>query len=378
MSSVHSDQKTDSNPIDPYRILFPLGSFLGIIGVIFWLFFQMGWIHFYPRALHGNLMFFGLLWSFIAGFLMTAIPKMTMTPSASFNEISIAVVLIFLQLVINLRNLIDISIYLLLFQNLFLIIFILRRFMIHRKVPFFGFVFLPMAFFQSLIGVALFFHGQFDRSQILLLCGEAFVLNLILGLGSRLIPVISRLPNSLRPDETQGKEALLWPLFTFILLNFGYWLELYGLKDVGLSLRLLGLIIAAIKLFRIFQKPTTWSYVGVGLKIALLMLLVGHLLNYSFLSHSLAGLHLIYIGGFTLITFLIATRVMLAHGNQSLNYEISDRRILILLILLLASACLRFLSGLDISSYLLTASALCFITAISLWSVRFLNILRSK
>lgn len=371
-----NNEKNDM-PIEPYRILFPAGCLMGVLGVMFWLFFQFGWIHFYPRALHGNLMFFGLLWSFVAGFLMTAIPKMTSTVAANWAEISTTVVLIFLQLIFNVRNQTELSVVLFLFQNLFLVYFILKRFLVHRKVPFFGFIFLPMAFIQSFIGVALFFASS-DRSLILLFCGEAFILNLILGLGSRLIPVISRLPNSLMPTESQKQDlSWLFPSLILILINAGYWIELAGFKDIGLGFRILGVLIAALKLLRFFTKPVTWSYVGIGLKFGILMLIIGQILNFSFFGYTLAGLHFIYIGGFTLITFLIGTRVMLAHGNQSLTYEVAAPRLLIMVTLFLISAALRYVVANDITSSVLSLSAVLFITSVGLWSMQFIKILKS-
>lgn len=376
MKAMNND--TDNqNHIEPYRLLFPLGIFIGILGVLLWLLFQFGWIRFYPRAAHGNLMFFGLLWSFVAGFLMTAIPKMTSTKPAQILEISAAVSLSFIQLVLNIRNLTDASVALYLLQNLFLVFFIVRRFLVHRQIPFFGFIFLPMAFIQSFIGISLFWIGSFDKNLILLFCGEAFILNLIVGLGSRLIPVISRLPNALLPTEKTKFKLKLWPLFAFILINTGYWIELFGLKDLGLAVKIIGLAIAMIKLFRIFTKPVTWSYVGISLKISVLMLLVGNFLNFSFLNYSLAGLHMIYIGGFTLITLMIATRVMLAHGGQTLEYEVSAPRIAWVSAMILLSAILRWLAGVQITSLFLSISVLFFITAVVTWSVQFIKILNS-
>lgn len=369
MNAVDKEEK-----IEPYKLLFPLGTFVGLIGVIFWIFFQARWIGFFPRSAHGHLMFFGLLWSFIAGFLMTAIPKMTSTFSAQLWEIVVAVILVFLQLILNIRNLASISMALFGLQNLFLLFFILRRFIIHRKIPFFGFIFLPVAFIQSFVGITLYFYGSYDKNLILLFCGEAFVLNLILGLGSRLIPVISRLPNALLPNEVSKYDQWLWPLLTLIFINCGYCVELLDdQKDLGLILRTIGILIAAIKLFKLFKKPSTWSYTGLGLKIAVSMLFFGNLLSLSIFGFYLAATHLIYIGGFTLITFMIATRVMLAHGNQSLDYEISSKRLLAIIGLFLLSALLRFTVRADISNALLSISVLIFSAAMITWSLKFLK-----
>lgn len=372
MNSVKNEER-----IEPYILLFPTGCLLGLLGLVFWIFFQLGWIQFYPRALHGNLMFFGFLWSFVAGFLMTAVPKMTSTSAAHIGEISFAVALVFIQMVLNVRNLTDISVFVFLMQNAFLLFFVVRRFLVNRKVPFFGFIFLPMAFIQSVLGVALYFFYS-DRSLFVLLSGEAFILNLILGLGSRLIPVISRLPNALLPNESSSSDSLTWPLVTLLLLNVGYWCEVFNFREFGVILRIFGILIAAVKLLRLFVVPVTWSYVGVGLKISVVMLAIGQIFSLSFFNSVLAGQHIIYIGGFSTITLLIATRVILAHGNQSLNYEISSKRLISIVILLFISALIRFFVGTDVSNFFLSISALFFVFAIALWFARFFKILNSK
>lgn len=358
--------------IEPYILLFSTGCLAGAIGLVFWIFFQLGFVQFYPRALHGNLMFFGFLWSFVAGFLMTAIPKMTSTRPAQISEISIGVGLVFFQLILNVRNLTDASVAIFLMQNIFLLFFILRRFLVNRKVPFFGFVFIPVAFAQSILGVGLFYFYN-DRNLFLQFAGEAFILNLILGLGSRLIPVISRLPNALLPNETSNSDRLFGPVVTLLFINVGYWCDIFNFKNVGAMLRIIGTLFAAMYLLKLFIKPVTWSFVGIGLKIAVVLLTLGQILSLPYLNNVLAGQHLIFIAGFSMITLLVATRVMLAHGGQSLNYEISSKRLIYIILLFLLSALMRFSVGSDISNYILSCSALLFIIALATWFFEFLK-----
>jgi uncharacterized protein involved in response to NO len=362
---------------EPYILLFSTGCLAGIIGLAFWIFFQLGFIQFYPRALHGNLMFFGFFWSFVAGFLMTAIPKMTSTLAAQVWEISIGIGLVFFQIVLNVRNLTDASVAIFLVQNIFLLFFILRRFLMNRKVPFFGFVFIPMAFAQSILGVVLFYFYN-DRNLLLQFAGEAFIMNLILGLGSRLIPVISRLPNALLPNESSKSDHLLGPVVTLLCINVGYWCDIFNFKTVGAAIRIIGTLFAAIYLLKIFVKPVTWSFVGIGLKTAVILLTLGQVLSLPYFNSELAGQHFIYIGGFSMITLLVATRVMLAHGGQTLNYEISSKRLIFVTLLLFFSALMRFSIGNDISNRTVSYSALLFIIALVIWFFKFFKILNSK
>ncbi len=363
-------------PIEPYRVLFLLGGSLGIIGSGLWILFNFHVTGFYPKFAHANLMYFGLLWCFIAGFFMTAIPKMTRTQSTNVFELFFAALLGILQAVLNLQNRTEAAIYLFAVQQLFLIVFIVRRFLIHRQIPFAGFYFLPLAFAQSLLGLVLFaLNPQQNQALISLLCGEAFVLNLILGLGSRLIPVISRLPNALLPTDEKNNRTSPWLLATLALLNGGYLLTLFEFQTMGIIFRTLATLIATLSLLGLLQVPLKWSYIGAGLKLGMLAMLVGQIMSLPAFGLGVAALHFMFLGGFTLITFLISTRVMLAHGGQSLDYEVSSHRIALVTFLIFLSATFRLLSGLNPLSGWVLISFCLLAFAIMLWGAKFISIL---
>lgn len=364
--------------VEPYRFLFPAGAILGVVGSSLWILFQLQWIHFYPRFAHANLMYFGLLWSFVAGFLMTAIPKMTSSSAVRNWEIGTAVFLALSQLILNLLDHVNISVLVYALQSLFLIFFVVRRFLVHKKVPFSGFMFLPLAFLQSLLGVILFYQSDFQNRQVVtVLCGDAFVLNLILGLGSRLIPVISRLPNALLPNEAAKRDAWMVPSLIAIFLNLGFWFQLASFESLSYSFKTLAVAVACTLFFKIFVRPMKWSFVGMGLKASVVLLFLGQVLSLSFFQMGLAAIHLMYIGGFSLITFLISTRVMLAHGSQDLSYEVSSWRIAAISVLFVVSSLLRFAAGTNVMGLYVFLSVLLFVISMGLWGHKFFSILFS-
>lgn len=368
------DESTDS--VEPYRILFPLGALVGALGVLLWVMFSWRFIQFFPRKAHSHLMFFGFLWSFVAGFMMTAVPKMTRTSAASYLEIFTACLFVLIQLVLNIRSMSDHSVHIFAAQNIFLLIFFGRRFWVHRVLPFSGFVFIPVAFLQSFLGALLFYLNS-STQFVYLLCGEAFLMNLIFGLGSRLVPVISRLPDALSPTEASKANLWLKPLAVLTLVNLGYLLEAFGWDEVGKLTRLLGLIFGAVMMIGLFRVPTRWSISGVGLKLSVVFILLGQTLNLSFFDWKLAGLHLTYIGGFSLITILISVRVMLAHGQQELDYEVNSRRLSLIVLSFLSAAVLRALSGNQIISLGMTLSVFLFSAGLALWAWKFMRILQN-
>lgn len=368
-----------SKNTEPYQILFIAGALSAMTGASLWLLFAFGKLNFYPKTEHGNIMFFALLWSFISGFLMTAIPKMTSTKAASRLEISLALLLVSIQLILNFTWRENWPVYIFTLQTAFLILFVVRRFLVFRKIPFSGFIFLPIAFLQILIGLIFYFSGDdsgnVDRRALMLLACDAFVLNLIVGLGSRLIPVISRMPNALSPVDKSMTEQWGKPLAVALLLNSGYWIELAGYAQFGIMLRVFGLLVSAVFTLGLFSSPSKWSAIGIGLKFSFAAIILGHLISLLLPGADLAVAHLTYIGGFTALTFLISTRVMLAHGDQPLTYELQSKRIFSIWMLMLLAAGSRFLAGPNPISYWLMGSAALFIVAILIWTDKFLRIL---
>lgn len=359
--------------IEPYKVLFPLGILCAFIGIFFWLLFQIHMINFYPRESHGNLMYFGFIWAFIAGFLMTAVPKMTSTFAATLLEISIALSLSFLQIALAIRNEGQASSYLTVLQFTFLLYFLARRFLKSKKIPFSGFIFIPIAISIALAGVGIFIANN-DRSLLLLFSGEAFILNLILGLGGRLIPVISRLPNSLMPNQNSNvPETYLNTIIFALLFNMTYIVQVFGQTNIAILARTIILIYAIFKFFKISQKPVKWTAVGIGLKISAVLLPLGTLLSTPLFNNPLAGAHVLYIGGFVLMTLLISTRVVLAHGGESLNYEISSKRVITFSLCLVAASFLRLLSGSNVTSAFMQLSIMFFLVSIAAWTLKILS-----
>src|SRR5438128_11231971 len=70
-------------PTDPYRIFFPLGIVLGAMGVSIWPLYYFGITDGYSGRAHAFVQTDGFLYSFIAGFLLTAIPRFTGTEPPS-------------------------------------------------------------------------------------------------------------------------------------------------------------------------------------------------------------------------------------------------------------------------------------------------------
>lgn len=364
---------------DPYRFLFPLGVLSSLIGIGLWLMLTEGWISFYPRQAHANIMYFCFLWPFVAGFLMTAVPKMTGTSRAHVIEMGLAMLLVVAQLGFNLSNLFLQSVFFFGLQTLFLMGFVGRRFLIKRQIPFEGFLFVPFAFCQGLLSVALIFKTPaISAEYFYLLSGEAFILNLIMGLGTRLIPVLSRVPNSLTPDM-KAPQTKWGQTFTLALaLNLGFWMQTLGFFYVGVGLRLLVLTWVAIKGFKVLSPVMVRSFVALGLRCGVLFMFLSYALALFYPTYLMSLQHLLYIGGFVLITFMVGTRVMLAHGGENLSYETDSKRIGFVALSLAFASCFRVFSGAQFLGVTLKLAIVFFVFAAVLWIHKFFQILLKR
>lgn len=364
---------------DPYSYLFQLGILSAGLGVLLWLAFDLQYLDFYPRSAHARLMFFGFLWSFIAGFLMTAIPKMTQTQVATWPEVSFAIGFVFLQWGANLLNKTQLSVLLFAFQTVLLMFFVLRRFLNKKQLPFEGFIFLPIAFAVLSVGiVSYWFSTTGDYQLLFLLSGQGFVLNLICGIGGRLIPVLSRVPASLSPDEKGQSAKMTEMLILAIALNSSFLLEAFQWNLTGWFVRAILLAVIAVHNFKIFKKPSSYSFVGWGLRTAVVLMIGGYfILSLGWSANPLALMHVIFIGGFGLVTLMVATRVTLAHGGESTDIELRSKAVFAVIILFLIAGVTRYLSG-SISTGVLFYTAMCaFLFGLFFWLFRFYKVLRN-
>ena len=364
----------EDKKIEPYSLFFCMGLLSALFGSLLWFAFQTRFISFFPRQAHGNIMFFGFLWSYVAGFLMTAIPKMTRTASTNYAEIFIGLLLVVLQWVLNVRNELVFSVYAYMAQILFLVIFIGRRFLDKKQIPFEGFVFMPFAFISAFLGLWFFVRSQNQDYQLFyLFSGQAFILNLICGLGTRLIPVITRVPAAINPDIAGQKSKYLEYLVLAVALNTGFWLEMLVNASLGNAIKALVMGFIAIKYFKLFKIPTTRSFVGWGIRLAVILMITGFIGLGIMSDFSLAMLHLVYIGGFTLVTLMISTRVTLAHGPQDMTPELDSKAILVTVVFFALASFARVLAGQSLDAAVLSFSILFFILAIASWSMRFIK-----
>lgn len=355
----------------PYQVFFPIGILCAFLAVGVWFTQNLGWFSTPAMWIHGKLIAGGFLWSFIVGFLMTAIPRMTGTFNANKAEYTAAGILIAglisFSWILNPKPFYVASILL----SLFLVIYALRRIQVStRPVPVF-FSHVGMAMILSVAGAVFYYRGQSVLGFHLYHVGT--VLLLVLGIGTRFFSFLSGLPSIFENDPKSWKRVL------FHVLGLGMAALLY-LAGTGISWAYLGLAgMSFVYLLMIWQvqrpsdRPSALKW---AVRIVAAMIPLSFLLCWFYPSYYLTWLHILFIGCFALITLSVATRVTLAHGSYSTDLELKSKALwwmLVLFVLAMVSRILYgFSDGLWKTSYLHLAATLWFM-GIGVWCYSYFN-----
>lgn len=306
---------------EPFRIFFPAGALLGVVGVSLWALFYLGAGVPYPNVAHARLMIEGLMAAFIFGFLGTAGPRLTSAPHFSLTEIVIVFTLDLLAAGAHTggaHRIGDICfvICLLLFARM-----LLRRFRQRKDNPPPNFILVAFGILSGIVGAALVAYSedaQYTRAYQSgsALLNECFVLLPILGVApffiGRLLDVPgSDLPESrVFPPEWKRQAA-------FNALIGGAIIASFLMENTGPSRPAGWIRVAAIITYLAGRMP--WrgrTFLADYLRTGLLFVLAGFAMIALWPNYRLGALHTVFITGFNLIVFTVATRVVLGHSGN--------------------------------------------------------------
>lgn len=364
---------------EPFRIFFPAGAVLGMVGVLLWLLYYLGAEIAYPNVAHARLMIEGLMASFIFGFLGTAAPRLTSAPHFSLSEI---VVLFTLELIAagahsgGAHRLGDICfvICLLLFARM-----LLRRFQQRKDNPPPNFVLVALGILSGIIGAALVAYSESAQYSTAYQSGsallnECFVLLPILGVAPFFIGRLLDLPGSDLPKSRsfspEWKRQAAFNALVAIAIITSFMVETAGPSRIAGWIR-----VAAITVYLAARMP--WrgrTFLADYLRAGLLFILAGFTMIALWPNYRIGALHTVFITGFNLIVFTVATRVVLGHSG---NLERLKTRLWFfiamnaLLFFAMASRVTADLSPRARIIHLL-AAAICWLAASLIWIIKVL------
>lgn len=326
--------------IAPYQIFFPLGLFNALLAVGVWFVQDLGWFQTPAMLIHGKLIAGGFLWSFIVGFLMTAVPKMTGTPSANKIEYFFASGLFLLLMFFSWS--IDPRPFYLCHALLvtFLLIFGVRRIIQKNKtVPVF-FSHVAIAMLLALAGD--YFHYQGNSFMGIHLYHVGTILLLVLGIGTRFFSFLSGLPSVFESVENK------WSRIVFHLCGILMALFLYcagtGFSGAYLALTVVSLFYLFF-IWKVQRRSDRPSALKFGVRVVALMIPLSFFLSWLMPLMFVTWFHLLFIGCFGLITFSVATRVTLAHGAYPTDLEMRSKALWWVVIFLMLGLLSRIFYG---------------------------------
>lgn len=367
---------------EPYRLLFPLGALLGVVGVLLWPAFVWGGWEVYPAQAHARIMIQGFLGAFVVGFLGTALPRLLDVPRVGLTAtltfaVGFVVMVVFQILDCNAAG--D-GMFLLLLTTFLVLLAMKAR---HRRdTPPPGFVLVGMGMACAWAGTVLLLLSDLGVGVppwlyrlARLLAWQGFLLLPVMGVGAFLLPRFFGLPNQqafpellIPTAEWKRKAAFAAGCGGLILASFV--LESCGWLRWGVILRAGSVFIYFLREVPLHKAKDAKGSLAWALRIALLAFPLGYLLVAAFPAWQLAMLHVVFIAGFGLITFTVASRVILGHSGQSDRFKSFLPPVVLMTILFLVALLLRV--GADFTSLqrfsLYGISAVVWVVAVVVWS----------
>jgi uncharacterized protein involved in response to NO len=324
---------------EPFRPFFPLGVLLGWVGIGHWVLYSTGITATYSCMLHGLVQTQAFLMAFAVGFLMTALPRRTQGPPATTVEMWIAAAALATTAGAATAERWVIAEIGYVVVLLLLLEFAVRRFLARtsgRRPPA-AFVLIPFAFLCGIAGAGLiiawaaFAAPAWTVALGKLLVEQGVFLCLVVGIGGLVLPLMAGAapPPDLGSSPGERAKAVAYGLAGMTILA-SLLLEQAGRVALGPLLRAgvvaigLGLGGGAWRLPRRagLHRRLVW--------LATWLVPVGLASSAIWPDYRVPALHVLFIGGFSLLAFGVATHVALSHLNLEREREGSPIAIRIL------------------------------------------------
>ncbi|MBI3999485.1 MAG: NnrS family protein [Candidatus Omnitrophica bacterium] len=323
---------------EPYRLFFPLGVLIGTVGAGHWLIYWRGWISSYSGFFHASIQMEGYMACFVLGFLTTAIPRFSNTPHASLAELlaffllTCGILFFLFQYLWVPAELCFIAWLLSLARFIFVRIKKRRQNAAASKIsPPLEFIWIPIAIFHGLLGSIILILYQLKLAPIWMgdigedMAFQGFILSIVAGVGGFLAPRLMGRFEVIKPTEVcameevarKKKRNLLVHLTLALLFFLSFWLDTPGHQIWANCLRALIITVVLIWTRALPLPPRTTDFFVKLLWISIWMVPLGLWMIAFFPAHEKGLLHFTFIGGFSLMTFAIATMVVLSHGGES-------------------------------------------------------------
>ncbi len=309
---------------EPYRVFFFSGAIWSIIGVSLWPLYYAQKLGFYPNFVHARLMIEAFGAAFVVGFLGTAGPRMASAPKLTPLEL---IWLFGLHQAVAISHLCQNQ---LLGDKLFigllgslLLCLVIRVVRFRKDWPPPQMLLAVTGLLCGIGGAAmLLFPSNYSDPRLFRLAGlllyQGLLLPPVLGIGSFLFPRMLGGDFGEPKTPAQSRAKLIRSVAAAVFIISSFVIEAMGQVIAGYALR--GIVAAAYLLIEVrWRKSPNDEPCGTlttGLKWSLAMGLLGIGLAGFFYPQHVSVEHLLYIGGFGMLTLIVGSRVLFGHSGD--------------------------------------------------------------
>jgi len=360
-------------PRDPYRLFFPLGALAGVAGVAIWPLFYFGVTSTYSGRSHALVQTVGFLYSFVAGFLLTAVPRLTATDPPGLPAQWTLAATIIVSVVAAEFRMFAVATGAFVVAHGMLLALVSRRFARSQQSP-------PPSFLLVGLGLGAGAAGAIINFSVAVeimapgydvlgrrLLTEGMMMLLVLGIGGFLGPRLLGLPAAAvsSPMRSAAYGAVGVAILASLVAEYRF--------DLAWTAFVRAALISAVVLgtTRLWERPAVRTTLSWCVWTALWLIVVSVWIVAAAPRYRADFLHLIFIGGFTLLIFAVGTRVVLSHGGYGDAAERNSWPLRIGLALGLLAMLARLGAPFAPDSFFehLALAGICWIGAVGVWAV---------
>ncbi|MHB8381409.1 MAG: NnrS family protein [Candidatus Binataceae bacterium] len=310
---------------EPFRIFFPVGVIFAWIGVGHWLTYATGVTATYSCNVHGLVQMQAFMMAFATGFLLTALPRRTNTPAATRIEMGALIAALVVTTVGALAEHWVISEIGYAAMFVLLVQFALRRFLGHaagRRPPA-AFVLVPIAALIGLAGAVLIAATEFQGAPAWtsnlgrLMVEQGVFLCLAVGIGALVLPLVGGAPP---PPDLDSSPREAWKALAYacagVAIFTSLMMEQAGFERSGPLLRAIVVALGLGLGGGAWRLPSKTGLHRQLVWLSAWLMPVGLIVSAIWPDYRVPALHILFIGGFSLLVFGVATHVALGHLNM--------------------------------------------------------------
>lgn len=318
---------------EPFRLLFPLGILFGLLGVGHWLWYALGWTDAYSGFYHASIQLGAYMYCFVTGFLLTALPRFTSASAATTPELLTLLALLLAQLGFASWGRWPLASACFAGLLLVLAVFAGRRVAGRRSVasPPTEFVWIPIGALLGLAGSGLLGGAQSGILPAWLLgigrpmAQQGFMTAIVLGVGGFMAPrlmgrgYLVNAPTDVTEERARAirKRRIHLHLLAALVFLASFLVEGVGRLGPAYLLRALVVTVELAWTTQFYRPPAAADLYVRLVWVSLWMVVFGFWGAGVIPRYKVAMLHVVFLGGFSLMTFAVGTMVVLSHAGQA-------------------------------------------------------------